>query len=69
MYNSRGREREKEKKAGRGKAGKASDRKMREGTALGPSAPIQLYFSIINAYIVTFVNGEVSEGRWMDNAC
>lgn len=28
-----------------------------------PSAPIQLYFSIINAYIVTFVNGRVSEGR------
>lgn len=30
---------------------------------MGPSAPIQLYFSIINAYIVTFVNGGVSEGR------
>jgi len=36
-------------------------RKLQEGT--GPSAPIQLYFSIINAYIVTFVNGGVSEGR------
>jgi len=47
-----------------GRAGKASSRKMQEGTArAGPSAPIQLYSSIINAYIVTFVNGGVSEGR------
>ena len=28
-----------------------------------PSAPIQLYFSMVNAYIVTFVNGELSEGH------
>lgn len=28
-----------------------------------PSAPIQLYFSVVNAYIVTFVNGELSEGH------
>lgn len=37
-----------------------------EGTTHTPSfppAPIQLYFSIINTYIVTFVNGGVNEGR------
>lgn len=28
-----------------------------------PSAPIQLYFSMVNAYIVTFVNGKLSEGH------
>lgn len=43
-------------------------RDARGNGAPGSSAPIQLYFSIINAYIVTFVNGGVSEGRWTDNA-
>lgn len=33
------------------------------GNRADPSAPIQLYFSIINAYIVTFVNSGVSKGR------
>lgn len=47
-----------------GRAGKASSRKMQKGTVCAdPSAPIQLYSSIINAYIVTFVNGGVSKGR------
>lgn len=44
---------------------KGSSEKLQEETARADSPPIfiQLYFSIINAYIVTFVNSKVSEGR------
>lgn len=53
---------------GRGGEGRAAFRgkgatRGQPGLLAVPSAPIQLYFSVVNAYIVTFVNGELSEGH------
>ena len=51
------------KHAARREEGAVFDGKGQPGLLWVPSAPIQLYFSMVNAYIVTFVNGELSEGH------